>query len=352
MWFMTGGSHLSHTTTTRLFNDYFDSFSTIYFINDYKKTGPSIHSFVHSFESFACTSFHPPSFAIDHTLTFPWHYSRRSGAFGVTRKLLQLRVVDLLQLRASQLTGDIAEGVCELRQRSKKDIRLGLGCELESEAGRIVAFEQTFRVEKPAGEIADIDAGEGIGRAGVAATVLATCNGAIKAFGLDLPSNTEEFGVQRAHVQDIREEVGDGVGVLNCTFVPVRRDGLVALLDAETARFAADTEPTCQNVVGELALGVLSRVVRHEAVDESVACRLNGDSAERTIEEVRVVGDLVVPALRAEIGQGVHGDDAVGGVVDEVLVLVDHEQVVVAGFVEIRPRGGAVGFVPGAVSMP
>jgi hypothetical protein len=100
-------------------------------------------------------------------------HSRRRSAFGVTRELLQLRVIDLLQLRASQLTGNIAEGVCELRQRSKKDIRLGLSRELESEAGRVIALQQTFRVEEPTGKVVDIDSGEGVSRAGVAATALA-----------------------------------------------------------------------------------------------------------------------------------------------------------------------------------
>lgn len=155
----------------------------------------------------------------------------------------------------------------------------------------------------------------------------------------------------QAHLQNIGREVRDRVRILDRALVPIPRDSLVALLDGVAPGLAADGEPSRQSVVGELALGVLGRVVGHEAVDERVAGRRKSHSAQRPDEEVRVAADLLVPALRAERGQGIHGDDAVGGGVDEVLVLVDHEQVVVAGFVEIRTRDGTIVFVPSGVSM-
>jgi hypothetical protein len=79
-----------------------------------------------------------------------------------------LRVIDLLQLWASQLTRNVAECVCELRQRSKKDIRLGLGSYLEDEATQVVVLEQTCRVEKTASKITDVDGGKRVRGAGVA----------------------------------------------------------------------------------------------------------------------------------------------------------------------------------------
>ena len=155
----------------------------------------------------------------------------------------------------------------------------------------------------------------------------------------------------QAHVQNVDRKVRDGVRVLHRALVPVARDSFVALLDGVAPRLAADGEPRGQSVVGEFALRVLGRVVGHEAVDKSITGRRKGESAQGPDEEVGVPADLLVPALRAELGQGVHGDDAAGGVVDEVLVLVDHEQVIVAGLVEIRAGGGAVVFVPVGVSM-
>jgi hypothetical protein len=134
-------------------------------------------------------------------------HSRPLRPLSIPRKLLQLSIIDLLQLRASQLTHKTAQQVREPRQGSKERIRLGLGRELENEAAQIVLLEQTRRVEQPAGEVAEIDSREGVWRAGVAAkqnssvtkhTAAWQCKVGI--FRLSLPSNVEEFRVLRARV--------------------------------------------------------------------------------------------------------------------------------------------------------
>lgn len=166
----------------------------------------------------------------------------------------------------------------------------------------------------------------------------------------NLPSDTEELWVQQARVREISQKVGDRVGILCCTFIPIGGDSLVALLDGVASGLAADSKPTSQDVVSELANRVLGAVVCHESIDEGVSSRLNGDPAEGSVEEVWVAGDLLIPTFRTELGQGVHRDNTTWRVIDEILVLVNHKQVIVARLVEIRAGGGTIRFVPANVS--
>lgn len=80
-------------------------------------------------------------------------------------------------------------------------------------------------------------------------------------------------------------------------------------------------------------------MIRHESIDKSIRGRLHEDTGKRAVEKIRIAGNLIVEALRAESCQGVEIDDAVGRHGDELPELVDDELVVVAALVEIGSGG-------------
>lgn len=93
-------------------------------------------------------------------------------------------------------------------------------------------------------------------------------------------------------------------------------------------------------------------MVGHEAVDECVRCGLHEHTGKGPVEEVWVVGNLVIEALGTESCQGVEVDEAAWRLVDQLLELADDDFVVVAGLVEVRSHGRCVGLVSTGVISP
>jgi len=176
-----------------------------------------------------------------------------------------------------------------------------------------------------------------------------------------LPSDIEELGVQQGCVHEIGEKVLNLVRVRDWSSVlydvlafgrydedtayPVLGDSLGALLSSVAPAFALNTKPALDHIVTEPAGGIRSAVICHEAEDKRVSCRLHSDAGEWTIEEVRVIGNLRIEAVRAEGREGVDSNFAAGRVVDKLLKLLGDCLVVVSSLVEIRARRGGVTLV-------
>ena len=199
-------------------------------------------------------------------------------ALGVARELFELSSINIRELGADELAGQRAESIVESSEDGEGDVRLDLGSSLVRETSEVVVLRERACVEDTAGQVADVDASEGVDLAGVAAYV-------------------EELGVKESGVGDIGDEVLVVVGVFDGATVPVERNPLVALLDSVAARRSRDAEPVLEDVVVEEAVGVGLAVVGHEAVDEGVRSRLHQHSSEGSVEEVRVLGDLIAEAF-------------------------------------------------------
>lgn len=77
-------------------------------------------------------------------------------------ELHQLAIVDILQLLAVQLAGDLADSTRQRCQHVQCEIRLRLSSELVRKAGRVVPLEEICRVHRSASEVRDIKASEGV----------------------------------------------------------------------------------------------------------------------------------------------------------------------------------------------
>jgi hypothetical protein len=71
---------------------------------------------------------------------------------------------------------------------------------LVDEAAKVVALGQGFGIEDASGQVLDVDASEGVGCAGVAATSLVRGHG-LMAKMVNLPSDVEELGMQQSCVR-------------------------------------------------------------------------------------------------------------------------------------------------------
>jgi hypothetical protein len=89
----------------------------------------------------------------------------------VPRKHHQLLIINMLQLRAAQLTQHTAQILVHHVKNAQRDVWLGLCSKLVCEASGIIALEQACGVEDASGEVGDVDAGEGVGGAEVTADV-------------------------------------------------------------------------------------------------------------------------------------------------------------------------------------
>lgn len=87
----------------------------------------------------------------------------------VPRQLLQLTRINRLQLRTTQPPNNTPHRTCKRIERPEQDIRLRLRSELVHVAREVITLRQCCGVEDAAGEVGDVDAGEGVGGAGVAA---------------------------------------------------------------------------------------------------------------------------------------------------------------------------------------
>lgn len=154
----------------------------------------------------------------------------------------------LLQLRASQLSKncselgvELANGSGGIGEETVEDIWSGLLRGLEGEAHGVVALREGLCVVDAAGQAVEVDAGEGVDLAGVAA-------------------DGEEFGVLDGGRGEVGDEVRecvlqgkrwrcvwdqglkDNYLVTNGSSVPVVGDPLPTVLVLETARVAGDGE--------------------------------------------------------------------------------------------------------------
>jgi len=135
----------------------------------------------------------------------------------VPRVLGELRLIDRLQLWAAteRVVGGSERGV-DLRERSGgirvdalEEVRNTLLSRLVRKAGEVVALEESFAVVHAASEVRNVNAGEGVDFAGVAA------------YG-------EELRVLESGGSEIGLEERDGVLVTDRTLVPVVRNLLVS----------------------------------------------------------------------------------------------------------------------------
>lgn len=117
-----------------------------------------------------------------------------------------------------------------------------------------------------------------------------------------------------------------------------------SLHSSVVAVLTLNSEPRLDNLVGEVSARVLIGVVGHETEDESVSRWLDEHSRERSVEEIRVVGDLSVESLRTESSERVDGNASRGGV-NHLLELLANGLVVVASLVEIWSGGRGITLV-------
>lgn len=162
-------------------------------------------------------------------------------------------------------------------------IRQKLHDSLEREACEVVTLKQRRTVEHASGQHTQVDTSEGIGLASVAA-------------------DGKELWVLGGGGEQVGKEERDSVLVADGALVPVLRDLLVALGPLEVAAIAGDGEEGLQDLLVKAALGVLGRLVGHEAVYERVGCGLNRNTGERSVEEVWVVVNRLLEAGCAEGG--------------------------------------------------
>jgi hypothetical protein len=93
------------------------------------------------------------------------------SALLISRELLQLLLIDVLQLWAVQLAQYATEGLVYQVEYVQCDIWLGICSSLVGEASGIVALEQFCTVEDASSEIGDIDTGESVSLAEVTTNV-------------------------------------------------------------------------------------------------------------------------------------------------------------------------------------
>lgn len=86
---------------------------------------------------------------------------------GVPRVSRKLRLVNSLQLRASQAADGATNRTGELGKCAERNVGLSLSSKLEGVAGEVVTLEEAGRVEDTAGKITDVNTSEGVGCAGV-----------------------------------------------------------------------------------------------------------------------------------------------------------------------------------------
>jgi hypothetical protein len=104
-----------------------------------------------------------------YTTYFPCHLRSIRRRLVVSRILLQIPRINRRQFRARQLRHQVTDRARQQVQWPEEDIWFRLRSDLVDEATEVVALKKGCRVEDPAGEVLDVDAGEGVGCAGVAA---------------------------------------------------------------------------------------------------------------------------------------------------------------------------------------
>lgn len=114
-----------------------------------------------------------------------------------------------------------------------------------------------------------------------------------------------QFWILRGSSEKIGLKVRDGILIADRTLVPVIRDAFISRGPGEAARVAGDGEEGFEDVLIEEAFRVFGRFVGHEAIDEGVGGGLHEDAGEGSVEEVGVVGNGLVEAGGAEVGQDV-----------------------------------------------
>lgn len=138
--------------------------------------------------------------------------ARELRCLGVSRELLKLCLVDLLQLWAAERSNEVSDSVLKLSEdRCEKEISLDLSSGLEREAAKVVALEEVGRVEDASGEVLEIDTSK------------------VVALAVEVATDVQEFWVQSGEVDNVAEEVWDGVGCGQGAAVPVLGNALVTM---------------------------------------------------------------------------------------------------------------------------
>ena len=121
--------------------------------------------------------------------------------------------------------------------------------ELVHKALEVVALRKRLCVVDATGEVGNVKTSEGVGCASVAA-------------------NVEDLWKLGCVVENVGVEVRNGVFITNGTLVPIVRDSLMTGVVSKASRLARDGEEALQHLLVEDALGMFSRLVSHEAIDE------------------------------------------------------------------------------------
>lgn len=212
---------------------------------------------------------------------------------GVTRVSVELVLVDVVQLRAAKAVGRVVKDRADLVHRgvhvgkeTREQVRQRLNGKFHSVAQEIVALGQSRKLVDSASQVGRIEAGERVDSTGVS-------------------TNGSELYVCQQGRDEVNVEVRYGVGVGDVAGVPVLWDALVARGVCEVSLVSGNGEEALQNFTIQTTFWVLGRLVGHEAIDESICCRLDNDTGEWTIEEVGVLLDILVETVVAVCGQDV-----------------------------------------------
>lgn len=161
-------------------------------------------------------------------------------------------------------------------------------------------------------------------------------------------AESKNFWDSLGKVEDVGLEVWDRVFVSCVTLVPVVWNSLVSWGPFQVVLWTRDGHEALQDLLVQDTLGVLGRLVRHEAVDEGEGGLGHLNATEGQISEVWVLGDGLIVSLLAEVTQDfevVVGGACVWLTVVQTEELGHHEFRVAAILAQIALQGRAVGLV-------
>lgn len=161
-------------------------------------------------------------------------------------------------------------------------------------------------------------------------------------------AESKDFWDSLGKVEDVGLEVWDRVFVCCVALVPVVWDSLVSWGPFQVVLWTRNGHEALQDLLVQDTLGVLSRLVRHETVDEGEGGLGHLNATEGQISEVWVLGDGLVVSLLAEVTQDF--EIVVGGACVWLTVVqteeLGHDEFRVAAILtQIALQGRAVGLV-------
>lgn len=155
-------------------------------------------------------------------------------------KLSKLRTLKLAEDRRQEGLQERSR-VVDTLQRTLKEVGNGLFCKNESEACKVVTFEQVLCVQHTTGKVLNTDPSEGVDLSCVSA-------------------NSQGIGICEVSDTNIGGDISQAVGRDGRALVPILRDALLSFMPDEGTRLAGDTEELFEVVaVLDVVRGVLPR---------------------------------------------------------------------------------------------